>query len=154
MNAYASYAAEKAPPARQSKDWDNKRANFNGGVKELSPLEKKMREKQRLSKTYMRRRRQETKATLASESRLAGFLRYLRTVQAGTGGELLEALGACEWLLTAPLETRLFALKMIDARCNKINQQLGNDTLDDPLPPDSNIYFQAKALLYAGGRDA
>lgn len=153
---FAAYAAEKAPPVRQIKDWDNQRqrvaAKFNGGVKELSPLEKKMREKQRLSKVYRAWRRQETKAVLASEPRLAGFLRYLRTVKAETGDELLEALAACDWLLSASHAVRIFALRMVDARCNRINQQLGFETLDDPLPPDTNIYFEAKALLYAGGR--
>lgn len=148
---FTAYAATAAPRT-SIKDWDNKRqkfnAKFNGGIKELSPLEKKMREKQRLSKSYMRWRRQETKAVLASEPRLAGFLRYLRTVTAETGGELIDALAACEWLRSASQQVRLFALRMIDARCNKLNQQLGFDTLDDPIPPETSIYFRAKAILH------
>lgn len=149
---FSAYAAEKAPPARQIRDLDHQRQKYNGGLKELSPLEKKMREKQRLSRAYMQWKRKETKATLASEPHLSGFLRYLRTVTADTGGELLEAVAACDWLLASPQPVRIFALRMIDARCNRINQQLGNDILDDPIPPQGSIYFDAKALLYAGGR--
>lgn len=148
---FSSYGEAKAPP-REIKDWDNRRARFNGGVKELSPLEKKMREKQKLSREFRAWRRKEVKATLAGEPRLSGFLRYLRTVTHHMGDELLDAVGACEWLLLAPLHVRIFALRMIDARCNRINQQLGNDILDDPLPPETSIYFQARDLLYGGGR--
>lgn len=154
---FLSYAAEKAP-RDTVRDWDNQRQGtahqrkMNGGVKALSQLETRMREKQRLSKSYMRWRRQATKELLASEPRLSTFLRYLRTVTAETGHELLEALAACEWLLDAPETVRIFALRMIDARANKINQSLGNDILDDPIPPHTSIYFQAKAILYTGGR--
>lgn len=143
---FSAYAATTG--ARDTiKDWDNKRATFNGGVKDLSPLEKKMREKQRLSKSYMRWRRQETKEVVLSEPRLKNFLKFLRTVQPETGGDLIDAISVCEWLRSAPLKVRIFALRMIDARCNKINQQLGNDILDDPIPPETSIYFQAKAIL-------
>lgn len=117
-----------------------------------SPLEMKMREKQRLNRRYLQLRRLEIKATLTSEPRLGGFLRYLRTVQAEQAGELIEAVAACEWLLAAPLPVRLFALRMVDNRCNKINQMLGNETLDDPLPPETNTYLMARALLHPGGR--
>jgi hypothetical protein len=150
MNAFASYAAEKA--TRDTfRDWDNQRSK-HAPQKELSPLEKKMREKQRLSRAFRIWRRNETRAVLATEPRLSVFLRYLRTVTVDTGNELLEAVEACDWLLQAPQPVRIFALRMISARCDKINQMLGNDILDDPLPPDSNIYFQARDLLYAGGR--
>lgn len=116
-----------------------------------SPLELKMREKQRLNRRYLQLRRIETKAVLASEPRLSGFLRYLKKVQAGQADELLEAI-AESWLVTAPLPVRLFALRMVDARCNKINRMLGNEALDDPLPPEMNTYLMARALLYPGGR--
>lgn len=148
---FTAYAVEKAPP-RQIRDWDNQRAKVTARYKEPSPLEKKMREKQRLSRAFRAWRREEVKTTLASEPRLSFFLRYLRTVTAETGGELIEALGVCDWLLAAPLKVRIFALRMIDTRCNKINQQLGNDILDDPIPPETSIYFRARHLLYAGGR--
>lgn len=124
--------------------------------KPLSPLEAKMREKQRLSRAYRAWRRSEVKAILASEPRLGGFLRYLRTVTADTGDELLEALSACDWLRAAALDIRIFALRMISARCDKLNRMMGNEPLDDPLPPETaterdSIYFEARSVLRAGG---
>src|SRR5687767_12601046 len=129
--AFLDYGIATAPERTKSRE---KGAAFNGGVKALSPLEAKMREKQRLSKSFRQWRRAEVKAVLASEPRLVGFLRYLRTIKPETGGDLIEALDACEWLKAAPLNVRIFALRMISARSDKINQSLGNEALDDPLP--------------------
>lgn len=121
-------------------------------VMALSPLEQRARERERLSRAYRAWRRAGTKAVLQSEPRLVGFLKYLRTVTAETGTELIEAVEVCDWLRTAPQATRIFALRMIAARCDRINQQLGNDVLDDPIPPETSTYFEARALLHPGGR--
>lgn len=117
-----------------------------------SALEKRMQEKQRLSRHYRTWKRAQTKAILSSEPRLTGFLRFLRKVDHTNGGELIDALATCDWLRTAPIDTRLFALRMVSVRCDKINQRLGNEPLDDPLPPETSIYFEARALLHPGGR--
>lgn len=147
---FAAYGADKG--RRDTiRDWDSQRAKHSP-VKELSPLEKKLREKQRLSKAYRIWRRKEVRAILASEPRLSSFLRYLRRVTVDMADELIDAITVCEWLLHAPQPVRLFALRMIDNRCNRLNQQLGNDTLDDPLPPETSTYFRARELLHPGGK--
>lgn len=143
-NAFASYAATAIPAPVQRKQ---ERAE-----KPLSALELKMREKQRLSRAYRSWKRRVTRETLASEPRLSGFLRYLRTMTVETGAELIEAVEASEWLRAASVDVRLFALRMISARCDHINRRLGNDALDDPIPPDTSVYFEARHLLHAGGR--
>lgn len=144
MNAFLDHAAVSIPaPVRRKQEHEEK---------PLSALELKMREKQRLSKAFKAWRRQVVKETMAAESRLTGFLRYLRTVTAETGHELIDAIEASEWLPVAPQPVRIFALRMIDARANRINQQLGNSILDDPIPPETNVYFEARRLLHPGGR--
>lgn len=143
MNAFLEHGMAAAPERKRAAPRPEK---------PLSELEKKMREKQRLSRSFRAWRRAEVKAVLANEPRLSGFLRYLRTVTPEMGGELLEALGACEWLRAANLNTRIFALRMISVRADKLNRMMGNEALDDPLPPETSIYFEARALLHAGGR--
>jgi hypothetical protein len=119
--------------------------------REPSELEKKLLEKQRLSARYRKWKTQEARETLASEPRLRDFNRYLRRVKPEEGDELIEAI-AESWLPACPQPVRVYALRMIDRHCNRINQRLGNDILDDPLPPETTVYFKARALLHAGGR--
>lgn len=119
--------------------------------KEPSELEKKLLEKQRLSARYRKWKTQEARATLASEPRLRDFNRYLRTVAPQDGDELIEAV-ADSWLLECDQSVRVYALRMIDRHCNRLNLRLGNEPLDDPLPPETTVYFRARALLHAGGR--
>ena len=116
-----------------------------------SALDLKMAEKQRLNKTYRAWRRDHNRAVLAREPRLVGFMRYLKTVQAEHAGDLLEALRD-SWLVRSTIDVRMYALRMIDARANRINRSLGHEALNDPLPPETNVYFEARALLHPGGR--
>jgi hypothetical protein len=145
---FAAYATQAIPLSQQRKQAKQEAA----AAKPLSAFDEKMLEKQRLSRAYRIWRRGQTKEILAGEPRLARFLRYLRTVTAETGDELLEAIAVSDWLRSAPESVRVFALRMIDARCNRINRTFGNEALDDPLPPETNIYLRARDILYAGGR--
>lgn len=143
MNAFADYGQQAGRRETKVK---------RGQIMALSPLEKKARERERLSRSYRAMKRRDTKAVLQSEPRLVRFLKYLRTVTAETGNELIDAIIESGWLTGAPQDVRLFALRMISARCDRINQQLGGEPLDDPLPPDTSVYFRARDLLHAGGR--
>lgn len=144
---FASYGTQTVPEKKSPQP-----GSFNGGVKAPSPLELKMREKQRLSRSFRKWRRAEVKIVLASEPRLRDFLKYLRTVDATKAADLIEAIDACDWLRRAALNVRIFALRMISARCDKINQMLGNEPLDDAMPPDTSLYFQCRDRLHEGGR--
>lgn len=144
MNAFLQHGeatARRSAPPRQVKQ-----------ERAPSPIEKKMLEKQRLSRSFRAWRRAEVKRILAEEPRLGGFLRFLRRVTAETGDELLESLATCDWLRAAPQPVRIFALRMISIRCDRINRGLGNAALDDPVPPETSIYFEARQLLHEGGR--
>lgn len=117
-----------------------------------TPVEARLQERDRLSKRYRRLKRQEVREILAGEQRLRGFLRYLRTVGPEDGDDLLDALSECDWLRASPQPVRLFALRMISARVDKVNRSLGFEALDDPLWPETSIYFKARDILHKGGR--
>lgn len=140
-NAFAAYGEEKVYTPPRPK-WEKKAP---------SALEKKMEEKQRLTKEYRRWRAQCNREAMAMEPRLGGFMRYLRTVGATQADELIEAV-AESWLVKAAQPVRIFALRMIEARCDRINRMFGVEPLDDPLPPERSVYMRARDLLHAGGR--
>jgi hypothetical protein len=144
FSAYAQGAIPASVQRRQAKA--EARAE-----KAPSALDLKMAEKQRLNKMYRAWRRDHNRAVLASEPRLVGFMRYLKTITPETADELLEAIRG-SWLVAAVLDVRIYALRMIDARANRINRMLGNDALNDPLPPATTVYFMARDLLHNGGR--
>ncbi len=140
MNHFASYGTDTGhTPRRPRKD------------KQPTALDLRMEEKQRLHKRYRLWVRDNNRAALAAEPRLVDFMRYLRTVRAEQAGELIDAIRN-SWLPEAPLNVRIYALKMVDQRANTINRDMGNEALDDPMPSETSVYFQARDILHPGGR--
>lgn len=138
MNAFASYGETQsryAPKPRKEE-------------KPPSELEKKMAEKQRLSRAYRKWKAESARMILQSEPRLRAFASFLR--KCSDRDELCEAI-TDSWLPGSSQPIRIHALRLIDARCNKLNQQAGFDVLDDPFPPETSAYFEAKKLLHKGG---
>lgn len=144
MNAFAEYALEAIPPAMQ-------RRQAKQEAKPESALDKKMAEKQRLTRAYKLWQRKVREETLVEEPRLRDFMRYLRTVQPEQSDELLEQVRV-SWLMDAPQAVRIFALRLIARHCDRINRRVGNEALDDPMPPETSVYFEARGMLHAGGR--
>ncbi len=116
-----------------------------------SELDLKQAEKQRLARDYRAWKRAWTREQLTAEPRLKAFRRYLKQVGPEDGEELLEAIGT-SWLPAAPVDVRLFALRLVDQRCERIRLLMGIEPQDDPLPPETCIYFEARAILYPGMR--
>jgi len=139
---FAEYGAKAIPAPQMRAQMRKDRAP--------SEFEKKLLEKQRLTARYRKWKTSEARATLASEPRLRAFNRYLRSVKPGQGDELIEAI-AESWLPGAPQDVRIYALRMVDRHCNRLNLRLGNEVLDDPLPPETTVYFEARDLLHRGG---
>lgn len=148
MNAFAAYASQAIPPSVQRRQAKREEAE----AKAPSALEQKMEEKQRLTKLYKAWQREVRTATLALEPRLRAFHRYLRTVKPEQGDELLEQIRISPWLTKADQSVRIFALRLIDRHANRLARQIGREPLDDPMPPETSVYFEARALLHAGGR--
>lgn len=145
FSGYGEQASPTRAPARAKID------ARSGGVLIANGLEAKLQERQRVHARYRRWVRQVNQETLASEPRLKGFLRYLRTVKAEQADELLDAIRE-SWLPDSSQPVRIFALRMIAAKADKLNRSIGNEVLDDPLPPEQNVYFLARDLLHKAGR--
>lgn len=141
---FAAYGAASIPAPQR-------RAEMRRDDKMKSAFDLKIEEKQRLSARYRKWKTSEARATLASEPRLRDFNRYLRRVQPQDAGELIEAV-ATSWLPASPQDVRIYALRMIDRHCNRLNLRMGNEILDDPMPPETSVYFLAREILHAGGR--
>lgn len=144
MNAFTEYALEAIPPAVQ-------RRQSRQEAKPESALDKKMAEKQRLTRAYKLWQRKVREDTLLEEPRLRDFMRYLRTVQPEQADELLEQVRG-SWLMDASQAVRIFALRLIARHSDRLNRRAGNEALDDPMPPETSVYFEAREMLHAGGR--
>lgn len=144
MNVFAEYALEAIPPAvrrRQAKQ----------DAKPESALDKKMAERQRLTRAYKLWQRKVREETLVQEPRLRDFMRYLRTVKPEEGDDLLEQVRG-SWLPASSQAVRIFALRLIASHCDRLNRRAGNEALDDPMPPETSVYLEAREILHAGGR--
>jgi hypothetical protein len=142
-NPFEAYGSEAAPVIADNRA--NRRA------KAPSQLDLKMEEKQRLHRTYKLLKRQERIAILKTEPRLLNFMRYLRSVTGEQADELLDAIAGSDWLMTAPQSVRAFALSRVARRQEKILLMVGAIPLDDPMPPETSVFFKAQALLRQGG---
>lgn len=144
---FAAYAAEAIPPSVQRQQARREAEE----ARPLSELEKKMAEKRRLNSAYRAWKRQWRTEQLSAEPRLRDFMRYLRTVRPVNAHDLVDAI-SCSWLAHAARDVRLFALELISRHCDRINRRLGFEPLDDPMPPETTLYFECRELLHKGGR--
>ena len=141
MNAFASYG-DTAAPIRAAPRGKPK--------KEPSALDLKMAEKQRLTRAYKASLRKDRLEAFTQEPRLFDFMRYLRRVRPNDADELVEAVQT-SWLPASPQNVRILALRLINRHCDRLNRAIGNEALDDPLPPEKSVYFHCRDLLHAGG---
>ena len=142
-DAFAEYGETKAPTIPDNRA--NRRA------KAPSALDLKMEAKQRLTKAYLASRRRRRTELLMAEPRLKDLIRYLRKVGPEDGDELIAAFQACEWLLQAGADIKMFALELVSRQETKIRLQVGLQPLDDPLPPDTSVYFEVRSILRKAG---
>lgn len=141
---FASYGSQKAPVIPDNRADRRK--------KDPSKLDLKFEERSRLAREYRILKRAERIEILRTEPRLLDFMRYLKKVGPEDGSELLEAIANSDWLMPAPANVRGFALSRIARRQDKIKLMLGLLPLDDPMPPESSVFFEAQKLLRKGGR--
>jgi len=143
MSYFEEYGAAKAPVIPDNRA--NRRA------KAPSALDKKMEEKQRLTKAYLASQRARRARLLEQEPRLKGLISYLRKVGPEDGDELIAAFSACQWLLSSSAEVKMFALELVSRKEAKLRLEIGEQPLDDPLPPDTSVYFEVRSLLRKAG---
>jgi len=142
-DAFEAYGEQVAPVIADRRP--NRRA------KQPSALDLKMEEKARLTRAYKAAKRAERIEILKAEPRLLDFMRYLRSVTADQADDLLEAVADSKWLMSAPQTVRGFALSRIARRQEKLLLMLGMIPLDDPMPPETSVFFEAQKLLRRGG---
>ena len=133
---FAAYATQAIPASVQRKQAK--------AEKPKSQLDLKMEEKQRLSRAYKASRRTRNAETLQKEPRLIDFARYLK--KSADSRELVEAITE-SWLPQAHEDVRHYALNLVSARCDCINRQNGFEALDDPMPPATSTFFEARKAL-------
>ena len=143
MNHFESYGEDAAP-----KIPDNR---ANRRAKAPSALDLKMAEKQRLTKAYLASRRARRAVLLEQEPRLRDLIRYLRRIGPDDGDDVIAAFGACHWLLNSSPDIKMFALELVARKEAQIKLALGFEPLDDPLPPDTSVYFEVRAVLRKAG---
>lgn len=144
MSAFEEYASQTIPQSVQ-------RRQAKQEAKPESALDRKMAEKQRLTHAYKLWQREVRTETLTSEPRLRDFMRYLRTVTPEDGDEMLAEV-TLSWLPQAAQSVRIFALRLIDRHAGRLARRMGDEPLNDPLPPETNVYLRAREILHAGGR--
>lgn len=137
---FASYAVQAIPQAVQRRQAKQE--------KPLSELDKKLAEKQRLSRAYRSAKVKENRAIMQQEPRLAAFARYVK--REANPDELVQAV-AESWLPQAPDDVRFMALRIVSARCDKVNRAAGFAALDDevivPGEQAATCYFRVRSAL-------
>lgn len=130
---------------------------FEKIAKGPSELDVKMAEKGRLQANYKRLQRQHAKAMFALEPRLKAFRRYLKSVTADDGDELIDAVRR-SWIPSSPVDVRRFAMDLASARVERIRLVLGLDPLGEELPHElggpvtQGVWRQLHGIIYPGGR--
>lgn len=107
----------------------------------MNALEAKQAEKGRLALRYRAGARAEFRAQCQQEPLLRTFRRDF-----GRAAQPLLFL-ADHPLRFAPMDIRRAVLRQIDRHAAKVRRRLGLAILDDPLPPQTNVFFVARELL-------
>lgn len=106
---------------------------------------KRYEETDRLLAAHKVYRKEWYEATIASCSRpdeMMRILRYIRTMPPAAERDFITRLPGITWIMDASDDVRLMVLRVIGKRVDKLYGEL-----DDPLPPKTNMFFEAKRIL-------
>lgn len=107
-------------------------------------LEEKQAEKARLSIAYNRAQRERWKELCTREPRLTPLRRAIRHTQTPAATLLLIAES---WVRQADQDLRHAILRQIDRHANRMVRFAGRAPLDDPMPPQMNVFLTARQML-------
>ena len=68
-------------------------------------------------------------------------LRYVRQMPKQAEDDFLNRMQSLEWLMAGSADVKLMVLRVIEKRMESIA------VLNDPLPPQTNMYFKARDIL-------
>lgn len=115
-------------------------------MRKISDAEKKRyEESDRLLAAFKEHRQEWFKITLSSCSRpeeMMKILRYIRDMPSESERDFIARLSNLDWVLNESSEVRMMILRVIAKRVDK---RYGD--LDDPLPPKTNMFFEARRIL-------
>lgn len=107
-------------------------------------LQDKQDEQNRLAKAYRAAKREEWRELTEQEPRLIEFKKALNAMRQPR--EVLDFV-ANSWVRHAPEPVRRAALRLVDKHSNREKRFAGRPIFDDPLPPDTNVFFTVKGML-------
>ena len=127
MNPYLAHAGQYRAPRHPS-----------------SALQARRREQTALSKAYHAARARWFDQVLDCPEgpRVRALVAWVKTLGPDDADELVEVVAGEDWLLTAPQEVRLAALRLIGDEIARIRRGTGLPEFDDPLPDQPETVFQ------------
>ena len=102
-------------------------------------------ENDRLFRTYKATQALWFKETLASSERpaeLMKILRYIRAMPVDKEQDFIERIVKVDWVMNSPPDVRMLILRVVGARMDELNGEF-----NDPMFPDTNMFFEIKRLL-------
>lgn len=93
-------------------------------------------------KVYRREWFEKTVAECARPDEMMRILRYIERMPPAAERDFITRLPGIDWLMGGEPDVRLVVLRVIGKRVDKLYGEL-----DDPLPPRTNMYFEAKRIL-------
>ncbi len=133
MNAFLAYAEHHRP-----------RRQCSAPPGAPPALQARRQEQSALSKAYHAARRQWVDRVLDCPEgpRVRAMVAWIATLGPDDADELVEVVAGEDWLLAAPQEVRLAALRLIGDEIGRIRREAGLLEFDDPLPGEPESAFQ------------
>lgn len=115
-------------------------------MRKISAAEKKRYEEvDRLLVAHKAHRQEWFKQTVAGCARpdeMMRILRYIRDMPPAAERDFIARLPGIGWLMDSVPDVRLAVLRVIAKRVDKLYGEL-----NDPLPPGTNMFFEARRIL-------
>lgn len=104
---------------------------------------KRYEESDRLFKGYKAWQKEWYATTLSlCPPEMMKILRYVRSMPDSAEDDFLQRVTNLDWLMNGHSDIRILLLRVIAKRMDE-----RDGVLDDPLPPETNMYFEAKRIL-------
>lgn len=107
-------------------------------------LQEKQEEKGRLGRHYKAQKRAAWQEFCSIEPRILAFQKEIKRMD---NPAAILAYLRTSWVMSAPQDARIYALRIIDKHANRMALRAGGEALSDPIPPKRNLFIAARELL-------
>lgn len=113
-------------------------------MRKMSDAEKKKyEESNRLLSAYKKSKQEWFNVTLSlCPEEMIKILRYVRQMPVSAEDDFLDRMQKIDWLMQSHADVKLLLLRVIARRMDDLHGEL-----DDPLPPNTNMFFKARSIL-------